>query len=386
MLNYLRGISLTSLPLGPTGAAMLADGLAVNKSLRSLVAPNANLGAAGAALVLRSLTGHPSIRIVDLSWNWGHLDEGDLRQTSQIIAQVETAIATIAAKTEPQRVTVPLQAEQLSDEKAGEGQLSTEAVPKRTSIAPHPEENGKDPQLSTSPYRLIHGSDEVPASHPGLKKSSILPPSRPGNTSMSAMIATEDPTALVTALKGFLTWRPQEFSLGVKDCDSEGNPEHSMGSRKEELPARPKREEDVSGGGNETEELSGKDYLTYEEIVQTPTPSLPSESPWAARYQELQIDRKSVTTKTGDSSEESKSLSPGKNFHVTGLVCPIILLSPSQCPNCNFGAESFHGSLSQFPRCSLREFRINGNVFAPRHSRTVFKQLGHSVRTLERIG
>ena len=68
--------SLSGTYIGPSGAIVLAGGLATNCTIQQLQLARVSVGGVGVAALARSVTGHPALRSLDLSWNVGDVDEG----------------------------------------------------------------------------------------------------------------------------------------------------------------------------------------------------------------------------------------------------------------------------------------------------------------------
>jgi hypothetical protein len=70
------GCSLSGTYIGPAGAIVLAGGMATNCTVQQLHLARVGVGGVGTAALARSVTGHPALRLLDLSWNVGDVDEG----------------------------------------------------------------------------------------------------------------------------------------------------------------------------------------------------------------------------------------------------------------------------------------------------------------------
>lgn len=70
------GSSLSGTYIGPAGAIVLAGGMATNCTVQQLHLARVGVGGVGTAALARSVTGHPALRLLDLSWNVGDVDEG----------------------------------------------------------------------------------------------------------------------------------------------------------------------------------------------------------------------------------------------------------------------------------------------------------------------
>jgi hypothetical protein len=68
--------SLSGTYIGPAGAIVLAGGMATNCTVQQLHLARIGVGGVGTAALARSVTGHPALRLLDLSWNVGDVDEG----------------------------------------------------------------------------------------------------------------------------------------------------------------------------------------------------------------------------------------------------------------------------------------------------------------------
>ena len=71
---------MTGTYVGPSGAIVLAGGLATNCTIQQLYLSRTSVGGIGSAAIARSVTGHPALRLLDLSFNVGDVDEGWLKR------------------------------------------------------------------------------------------------------------------------------------------------------------------------------------------------------------------------------------------------------------------------------------------------------------------
>jgi hypothetical protein len=161
--------SLSGTYIGPSGAIVLAGGLATNCTIQQLHLSRVSTGGVGTAALARSVTGHPVLRFLDLSYNVGDVDEGWFKRDR--LEELEAAQAK-------QQERLQRKEAERDARKAARAQRKTKSVPpKATKVA------AVTPSKSAKTSDGKTGSKEGKASSPAKRGTT---PSR-GTRSASPM-------------------------------------------------------------------------------------------------------------------------------------------------------------------------------------------------------